>query len=149
MATQTKVTLNALAPKQQGFPLSFSCQSSSANRCKASLHSRSPTLQHNPKLPPLSPTPSPSWCRTDQTVAADQAETCMPEQEATATQPFASFYIQQNKRERHVPQRMPFCSQTAAQRKAAPALQKWKTRAMAVGRLETRQQVYLTAWISQ
>lgn len=76
------------------------------------LHQVNPlALQHNPKLPLLSPTPSPSWCRTNQTVTADQAETCMPEKEATTAQPFVSFYFQQNKGEKHVPQRMLFCSQ--------------------------------------
>lgn len=42
-----------------------------------------------------------------------------------------------------------FALSTAAWWKAAPALQKGKTQAMAVGRLETRQQVYLAAWIFQ
>jgi len=42
-----------------------------------------------------------------------------------------------------------FALSTAARWQAAPALQKGKTQAVAVGRLETRQQVYIAAWISQ
>lgn len=115
----------------------------SANSSTASLHSGSPTLQHN--LPSSAP-------HLDQNKPGCGSG--------------SSWHLHTKPRNHHStalcqllyltkPGGKALCAQgccpalCTAQCMAAPALQTGKTQAMAAGRLETRQHVYLAVWISQ